>query len=70
MGMAKGVTKRMKKATLNIQINVPDNFNCGDCNRCPFNVEKEQILETGQTLEYVDCGIGFSHTTCPLEVKK
>lgn len=32
--------------------------------------EKEQILETGQALEYVDCGIGFSHTTCPLEVRK
>jgi hypothetical protein len=63
--------EKMKKATLNIQINVPDNFTCGDCCRCPLCVEKEEYLAmSGRVVKYAACGIGFSHTTCPLEVKE
>ena len=56
----------MKKITLNIKINVPNDFECGDCKRCPL-VSKSSIDYPGCVYEKYNCKIGFNKITCPLE---
>lgn len=56
----------MKKVTLNIKINVPNDFECGDCKRCPL-VSKSSIDYPGGVYDEYNCKIGFSKITCPLE---
>lgn len=56
----------MKKVTLNIKINVPNDFECGDCKRCPL-VSKSSIEYPGYVHEEYFCKMGFSKITCPLE---
>lgn len=56
----------MKKMILNVKINVPDNFECGDCKNCPLSA-----TSTYESYGYIDekyiCKIGYNKTTCPLE---
>ena len=56
----------MKKVTLNVKINVPNDFECGDCTRCPL-VSKSSTDYHGCVHEEYICKIGFSKITCPLE---
>ena len=58
----------MKKAILNIKINVPDDFNIGNCDKCPLNVKSSCESFPGCYWEKVDCKFGFNEVTCPLEV--
>ncbi len=60
----------MKKAILNIKINVPDDFNTGECDKCSLNVKRNEELFPGCYWEDVKCGLGFIKATCPLEVKE
>ena len=57
----------MKKAIINIKINVPDDFECGDCEKCPLAIESyydnHYIAETR-----ISCPLEFNKSTCPLEV--
>ena len=58
----------MKKAILNIKINVPDDFTIGDCKKCPLNVRSSYESFPGCYCENIECKFGFNKTTCPLEV--
>lgn len=59
----------MKKVRLDIKLNVPDDFECGDCKKCPLRKEKyrEEVPGTGRTT--ISCKLGFSEGTCPIEVE-
>lgn len=47
-----------------LKVNVPDDFEAGDCNRCPFRQEKE----TNYNYDIkVSCSLGFCKSVCPLE---
>ena len=62
----------MKKAILNIKINVPDDFNIGECDKCPLSVKNRREWESLPGCYWVDvyCKLGFDEATCPLKVKK
>lgn len=56
----------MKKATLNIKINVPDSFKIGECEKCPLVVKSSSESYPGCYWESFKCKFGFDKTTCPL----
>ena len=58
----------MKKAILNVKINVPDSYSCGDCTNCPLHEEK-YIDDRSITFTY-SCKLGYNKTTCPVEVEE
>lgn len=60
----------MKKARLDIKINVPDSFKIGECDKCPLCVRSSGESFPGCYWEKVDCKLGFNKTTCPLEVNE
>lgn len=57
----------MKKAILNVKLNVPNDFECGNCKRCPLSSLSYYDDFYTHTEEYV-CKIGYNETTCPLEL--
>ena len=58
----------MKKMTLNIKINVPDDFECGNCKKCPLSA-KSGVDYPGYVDEKYICKIGYDKVVCPLEEK-
>lgn len=61
----------MKKAHINIKINIPDDFEPGKCNHhCPFanTIEHETSYQQYETI--IKCNLGFSRTTCPIELNE
>ena len=60
----------MKKAILNIKINVPDDFTIGDCKKCPLNARSSYEPLPGYCYEKIECKLGFNKATCPLEVNE
>ena len=50
----------MKKMYVEMKILVPDDFEAGDCDKCPY-----QDLNYAR---YDVCRLGFSAPVCPLEV--
>ena len=55
----------MKKARLDIRINVPDNFKCGDCKICPLREESYTDNHYSVTTTVL-CKIGYNEVTCPI----
>lgn len=55
----------MKKAHLSIEINVSDDFECGNCSKCPLRSESyfDNHMAT-QTI--ISCKIGFTDFNCPI----
>lgn len=60
----------MKKAILNIKINVPDSFKIGECDKCPLNARSSYESFPGCYYENFECKLGFNEATCPLEVNE
>lgn len=58
----------MKKANINININVPDNFECGDCYICPLKETKYIQVGLQEYDTQISCKLGFQKSTCPIEV--
>lgn len=60
----------MKKATISVKINVADDFEMGDCRKCPFVISeyKEYSYCIG---EYsYKCPLKCNATTCPMEIEE
>ncbi len=56
----------MMKARIDIKINVPDNFKCGECKKCP--IHQETYFSTHQYEETkINCPLGYNSVSCPLE---
>lgn len=58
----------MKKAYLNINVNVKDDFDPGDCENCPFAsiAEYEDAMRCYH--RKVTCSLGYCKKVCPLDV--
>ena len=56
----------MKKVLLSIKINAPDDFQCGDCKKCPIHQESYFSTHFYEETK-VSCPLGYNKTTCPLE---
>lgn len=57
----------MKKAIVNLTINVPDDFDTGSCERCPFCIKSSYESFPGCYSESKSCGLKSNPTTCPIE---
>lgn len=54
------------KVKLNVILNAPNDYSCGDCNKCP--IHQETYFSTYQYTEAkVRCPLGFTSMNCPLE---
>ena len=63
----------MKKAILNIKINVPDKFEPGNCKDCPFHSGGGSYYSQFDACVIRDdykCKLGFNKGTCPIEISK
>lgn len=60
----------MKKAFATIQIKVPNNFDAGECERCPLREEEDFYEHPCYTSTKITCGIGYTSKTCPLEFER
>lgn len=56
------------KAKINVLINVPDDFKCGECNNCPIHQESYSSMNYGALKVY--CPLGFNSISCPIEISK
>ncbi len=60
----------MKKARLDIIINVPDDFQCGDCKNCPLRSEGYTYYDLYETRTEISCKLGFNKIICPITIKR
>lgn len=57
------------KVRLNVVLNVPDDYSCGDCKKCP--IHQESYFSTHQCQETkISCPLGYNSISCPLELYK
>ena len=56
------------KANINIQINVPTDFESGQCEKCPLACKS--YFENHYVEETVSCKLGYTSITCPIDVEK
>lgn len=56
------------KVRLNVILNAPDDYTCGDCKKCP--IHQEAHFSTHQYKETkIGCPLGYNSVSCPIEVK-
>lgn len=54
------------KVKLNVLLNAPNGFQCGDCTKCP--IHQEAYFSTYQYEEVkISCPLGYNSVSCPLE---
>lgn len=54
------------KVRLNVLLNAPDDFACGDCKKCP--IHQEAYFSTHQYEEVkIHCPLGYTSVSCPIE---
>lgn len=57
----------MKKVKLNIKLNAPEEFKCGDCKHCPLKQKSYEQVCMNEFQENISCKIGYQPMTCPIE---
>ena len=59
----------MKKAILNMMLNVKDDFEPGDCKNCPIHTES--YFDTHFSCKTrISCPLSCMYATCPIEMDK
>ena len=54
------------KVRLNVLLNAPEDYSCGDCKKCP--IHQESYYSTHQFEEIkISCPLGYNSVSCPLE---
>ena len=56
----------MKKSSLSVILNVPDTFECGQCNKCHLATSKYYEPCYGSGEYRYKCVLGYTVATCPL----
>jgi len=52
------------KVRLNVVLNAPEDYSCGDCKKCPIRQETyDGLLEEIK----ISCPLGYNSVSCPLE---
>ena len=57
----------MKKAFIKMTLNVPDNFQVGDCKNCPLKGESYYDNHYVQVSTF--CNLGLPSNLCPIEME-
>ena len=60
--------RKMKKASVHLEIFVPDNFQPGDCEHCVFRDVHETEVSYQVYERKVECHLGSKSFTCPIHV--
>ena len=58
----------MKKASVNLEIFVSDDFQPGDCENCPFKNVRETEVTRSVYERKVECHLGRKPFTCPIYI--
>ena len=58
----------MKKATIRMDIFLPDNFMVGDCEKCPFRDVHEREVSYQTYERRVECHLGRKPFNCPIHI--
>lgn len=64
-----GETGKMKRAKIELKINVPDDFYPGNCKDCPMKTFISGESYPGCYWEKIECKLGFNKTVCPIEME-
>lgn len=59
----------MSKVRLNVLLNAPNDFECGDCKKCPIHQESRFSTQQYEDVK-ISCPLGFNHISCPIELYK
>lgn len=59
----------MKKANLSISINVPDNFEPGDCESCPLHFRSSYEYAYQCYEEKIGCKLDLPKHICPISLE-
>ncbi len=54
------------KVRLNVLLNAPNDFKCGDCKKCPIHQESYFSTHQYEKVE-IRCPLGYNSVSCPLE---
>ena len=54
------------KVRLNVLLNAPDDYRCGDCKKCPIHQESNFSTQQYEKVE-IRCPLGYNSISCPLE---
>lgn len=60
----------MKKVSLSVVLNAPDNFEVGKCENCPIAKKEYQEPYYNIGTYMVSCPIGCKPMSCPMEAKE
>ena len=60
----------MKQAIVKFNINVPDDFEIGECKKCPFHSTSTIEYYAGCYEEKSYCNLKHNATTCPIRLSK
>ncbi len=55
------------KARLNVVLNVPDDYSCGNCKECPIHQKKSYFSGYQHEETEIYCPLGYNSVSCPLE---
>lgn len=54
------------KVRLNVMLNAPDDFTCGDCKKCPIHTEAHFSTHQYEEVK-ISCPLGYNPVSCPIE---
>ena len=54
------------KVKLNVVLNAPDDYSCGDCKKCPIHQEAHLYTYQYEKVE-IKCPLGYNSVSCLLE---
>ena len=54
------------KVRLNVVLNAPNDYSCGDCKKCPIHQEGRFITHQFEEIK-ISCPLGYNSVSCPLE---
>ena len=60
----------MKQGLVSFKINLPDDFEPGQCDKCPMAAVRETEVYPGKYEKKVGCRLRFDKPLCPIEIHK
>lgn len=60
----------MKKATISVKINVADDFEMGDCRKCPIAIKEYKEYSYCSGGYIYRCPLGYNSATCQMEMER
>lgn len=61
---------KMKRAKVNLNIDINDNFKAGNCKCCPLSYSYQYECYPGAYKKIICCGIKRTPSICPIEIEE